>query len=525
MVQGETGTEGKGVPPDVPEYTDNENRNDGSTHANGSKTAPDKSKVKRQLYDRSASTQIKPSGLYYDVPDNPPIHLATMFGFQIAMTNIFSCVNMAVIVSKFICSDQEFAASLYSTTSVMSGICTILQTSLGVRLPVFQGPSILFTLPYMNAATEPAWGCQSEITDFNSSLLTNGTISQSREQPWLTQWNKIQGSLMAASGLQIVIGAFGLGGLLLRAMGPISITCLILLLGLSIQSLISVVAEIHWGMSCLNIVIIIIISQYVNRYNVPMPTWSRRGGFKFVPFPLFELFPVLLSVIIGWVISYIFTVCGLFPDDSSVLQYQARTDFAIDSVRNAPVFTVPYPGQYGAPSIKLSYFVMIAVVVLASILESVGDYVQTTGPSRVAVPPPHAINRGIIMEGLGSFLSGAMGAGHATTSYSNTIGMIGITKVASRRVFNIAGLIMILMGVCGKLGAVFVAIPKPVLVGPIFIAISLLVGAALSNLKAVDLWSSRSQGVLGIAIMAGTVFPTWLQQHPGTFKTGVQLVN
>lgn len=72
---------------------------------------------------------------------------------------------------------------------------------------------------------------------------------------------------------------------------------------------------------------------------------------------------------------------------------------------------------------------MIAVVVLASILESVGDYVQTTGPSRVAVPPPHAINRGIIMEGLGSLLSGAMGAGHATTSYSNTIGMIGITKV------------------------------------------------------------------------------------------------
>lgn len=100
-----------------------------------------------------------------------------------------------------------------------------------------------------------------------------------------------------------------------------------------------------------------------------------------------------------------------------------------------------------------------------------------------------------------------------------------LTQVASRRVFNIAGIIMILMGICGKLGAVFVAIPKPVLAGPIFIAISLLVGAALSNLKEVDLWSTRSQGVLGIAIMAGTVFPTWLQQHPDTFNTGMRLVN
>lgn len=41
-----------------------------------------------------------------------------------------------------------------------------------------------------------------------------------------------------------------------------------------------------------NIVVIVILSQYLNRYKVPMPTWSRRGGFKFVPFPLFELFPV-----------------------------------------------------------------------------------------------------------------------------------------------------------------------------------------------------------------------------------------
>lgn len=65
------------------------------------------------------------------------------------------------------------------------------------------------------------------------------------------------------------------------------------------------------------------------------------------------------------------------------------------------------------------------------------------------------------------------------------------------------------------------AIPKPVLAGPVFIALALLVGAALSNLKQVDLWSTRSQGVLGIAIMAGTVFPTWLKGHPGTFDTGM----
>ncbi|XP_064609566.1 solute carrier family 23 member 2-like [Liolophura sinensis] len=298
---------------------------------------------------------------------------------------------------------------------------------------------------------------------------------------------------MVASGVEILVGALGLGGLLLRVMGPISITCLILLLGISAQGFISTLAEIHWGVSCMNIVVIIILSQYVNRYNVPLPTWSRRGGFKFVPFPLFELFPVLLSVLIGWIISYIFTVCGVFPEDRS---------------------------QYRDPSLKISFVVTLTVAIFGSMLESIGDYVQTTVQSRVPVPPPHAINRGLMVEGLGSLLAGVMGAGYVTTSFSNMIGIIGITKVPSRRAFIISGIFLILMGICGKLGAVFVAIPKPVLAGPVFISLALLVGAALSNLKQIDLWSTRSQGVLGIAIMAGTVIPTWLKEHPGTFNTG-----
>lgn len=62
---------------------------------------------------------------------------------------------------------------------------------------------------------------------------------------------QVHGSLMVASGVEILVGALGLGGLLLRLMGPISITCLILLLGISAQGFISTLAEVHWGVSCL----------------------------------------------------------------------------------------------------------------------------------------------------------------------------------------------------------------------------------------------------------------------------------
>lgn len=66
--------------------------------------------------------------------------------------------------------------------------------------------------------------------------------------------------------------------------------------------------------------------------------------------------------------------------------------------------------------------------VLASIVESVGDYYACARLSGAPPPPRHAINRGIGLEGIGCVLAGSFGA-LGTTSYSQNVGAIGITKV------------------------------------------------------------------------------------------------
>ena len=73
--------------------------------------------------------------------------------------------------------------------------------------------------------------------------------------------------------------------------------------------------------------------------------------------------------------------------------------------------------------------------VLASIIESVGDYYACARLSGAPPPPKHAVNRGIGMEGIGCLLAGAFGSGNGTTSYSENIGAIGITKVNTRLVY------------------------------------------------------------------------------------------
>lgn len=69
--------------------------------------------------------------------------------------------------------------------------------------------------------------------------------------------------------------------------------------------------------------------------------------------------------------------------------------------------------------------------VLASMIESIGDYFACARLSGAPPPPDHAVNRGIAVEGIGCLLAGAWGSGNGTTSYSENVGAIGITKVSS----------------------------------------------------------------------------------------------
>lgn len=86
-------------------------------------------------------------------------------------------------------------------------------------------------------------------------------------------------------------------------------------------------------------------------------------------------------------------------------------------------------GQWGLPTVSLAGVLGILAGVISSMIESVGDYHACARLSGAPPPPRHAINRGIGIEGLGCLLAGAWGTGNGTTSYSENVGALGITKV------------------------------------------------------------------------------------------------
>jgi len=439
-------------------------------------------------------------------------HYLTMLGGTLAIPYILSgpmCfANNTLAISEVL-----------STIFFVSGLVTLMQTTFGVRLPIVQGGDYGYLAPIFAIMALPQWKCpipqEENSNSTESSLINNDDI-------WKTRMREIQGAMLLSSVFQIVIGFTGLIGFLLRFIGPLAIAPTITLVGVALFPVAADKAGQHWGISMTTIVLISLFSQYLTKIKIPVPGYSKeRGGFYTGHFPMFRLFPVILAIVVSWIICAIITAAEGFPSDPSVLQYAARTDARADVLKEAKWFRLPYPGQWGMPTVSVAAVFGMLAGVLSSIIESVGDYYACARLSGAPPPPKHAINRGIGIEGIGCLLAGAFGSGSGTTSYSQNIGAIGITKVGSLRVIQFGALVLMAFGLLGKIGALFVSIPDPIVGGVFMVMFGMIAAVGISNLQFADMNSSRNLFIVGFSIVFGLALPHYMVTHPGAIQTGV----
>ncbi|XP_048580199.1 solute carrier family 23 member 1 isoform X2 [Nematostella vectensis] len=474
-------------------------------------------KTKKQL----AKERRKALGLAYAVDENPPWYICLILGFQHYMTMVGGTLSQPFILSVPMCfSNNPLAiAEVLCTMFFVSGIATIIQATFGVRLPIVQGGTFSFLAPIFAILSLPKWQCHPVAMPTNSTL-SNGTL-EFGEVDWKSRMREIQGAIMVSSLFQIVIGFSGVLGVLLKFIGPITIAPTIALIGLSLFHVAAEHAGSHWGISIMTIALITLFSQFLSNTKIPFPSYSPTAGFRLGKYPVFRLFPIILAIAVSWIICAIITVAGGFPDDPSNPGYKARTDARTIVLSQAEWFRFPLPAQWGTPTVSAAGVFGMLAGVLASIIESVGDYYACARLSGAPPPPKHAINRGIGVEGIGCLITGLWGSGNGTTSYSENIGAIGITKVGSLRVIQYGGLVMMLVGVVGKVGALFTTVPDPIVGGLFVVMFGMIACVGISNLQFVDLNSSRNLFVVGFSLLLGMALPYYLNNHPGAIDTGV----
>ncbi|EDO48982.1 predicted protein [Nematostella vectensis] len=396
-------------------------------------------------------------------------------------------------------------AEVLCTMFFVSGIATIIQATFGVRLPIVQGGTFSFLAPIFAILSLPKWQCHPVAMPTNSTL-SNGTL-EFGEVDWKSRMREIQGAIMVSSLFQIVIGFSGVLGVLLKFIGPITIAPTIALIGLSLFHVAAEHAGSHWGISIMTIALMTLFSQFLSNTKIPFPSYSPTAGFRLGKYPVFRLFPIILAIAVSWIICAIITVAGGFPDDPSNPGYKARTDARTIVLSQAEWFRFPLPAQWGTPTVSAAGVFGMLAGVLASIIESVGDYYACARLSGAPPPPKHAINRGIGVEGIGCLITGLWGSGNGTTSYSENIGAIGITKVGSLRVIQYGGLVMMLVGVVGKVGALFTTVPDPI-VGGLFVVMFGMIACVNELDQIITVLLKTSMAVGGLtALLLDNIIP------------------
>ncbi|KAM9376103.1 xan_ur_permease domain-containing protein [Pholidichthys leucotaenia] len=457
--------------------------------------------------------------LAYCVTDAPPWYLCIILGIQHCLTAFGGLIAIPLIVSQGLCLQHDglTQSHLMSTIFFVSGICTLLQVTFGVRLPILQGGTFTLLAPSMALLSMPEWTCPAWTQ--NASIVN--TSSPDFIDVWQSRMRALQGSIMVGSLLQVLVGFSGLIGLFMRFIGPLTIAPTISLIGLSLFDSAGNSAGNHWGISTMTTALIILFSQYLRHIPIPCLAYNKDKKLHTSQIYVFQILPVLLGITISWTICYILTIYNVLPEEPDKYGYLARTDLKGGVISQASWFTFPYPGQWGVPTVSLAGVVGIFAGVISSMIESVGDYHACARLSGAPPPPKHAINRGIGIEGVGCLLAGAWGTGNGTTSYSENVGALGITKVGSRMVIVASGVLLVIMGIFGKVGAIFTTIPSPVIGGMLMVMFGVIAAAGISNLQYVDMNSSRNIFIFGFSMFTGLVIPNWILKNPNTVATGV----
>jgi len=458
-----------------------------------------------------SNSQASTSSIVYGLDDRPPLgravglaaqHVLTMFGSTVAVPLIFGPrlwpvpEGISEQLRATLTEDQlTNTALLISSVMLCSGVATFLQATFGSRLPIIQGVSFSFLAAFFGivAATQtaaaPDW-----------SAVVAGDVSKTTVDPLIDQWQEagargmrvIAGAVILGGVMEAFIGFTGLMGLVRRYLSPVVIGPVIMLIGLALYQFGAPVAATNWYVSGLTIVLIILFALILSRR-----IW------------LFRLFPMLSAIVLVVTLCWFLGVQGMIlPSDAAYVDLSAfdRAEW----FRTTSLF---FP--WGFPEFATSALVAVLAGYFASMIESFGDYHACKNIAGAGDPTAAEISRGIGFEGVGCALTGVFG-GFSSTSYSENIGLIGLTKVASRYVVQIGAVILILFGLFGKFGALASAIPQPVVGGLYCALFGLIAAVGVRQFAKADLNSDRNLFIGGFALFMGLSVPFYF----GQFSTG-----
>jgi len=406
---------------------------------------------------------------YSDPNVTPPIAQAIPLGLQHVLAMFASNVTPSIIVAgaaglAFGGTEQIY---LIQMAMLFAGIATLFQTigmgPIGARLPIMQGTSFAFV----------------------------GVLA----------------GIAATMGMGVALTACIIGGLVHFALG----------------------AVIHRLRFLFPPLVIGLVILAIGLYLIPVAIKYAAGGaadFQMAAesFGSLKHWSVALTVIIVSLLLKFF-VKGPLSNAAILVGLLAgyALAFALGMVNFASVGKAAWvtsitPLPYGF-EFNLGAVIAVTLVSIVSAIETVGDASATAKAGAQREATDAEIAGATYADGLGTAVAGVFG-GLPNTSFSQNVGIVGMTGIMSRHVVTIAGIIMIVCGLIPKVGAVIASMPLPVLGGGVIVMFGMVAAAGLNMLVDVAM-TRRNMIIIAVSLAFGlglNLVPTAVQYLPGVIK-------
>ncbi|MGQ0285950.1 nucleobase:cation symporter-2 family protein [Pasteurellaceae bacterium 22721_9_1] len=401
--------------------------------------------------------------LLYSVEDKPPFMLSLLLAAQHLLAALGGIIAVPLVIGNVLKLPTEDTITLVNAALLISGIVTIIQCRgigpIGIRLPSVMGTSFTFV------AAALAIGF--------SDAGVAGILGAS-----------LVGSLV------MIIGSFFMP-YIRKLFPPVVTGTVVMMIGLSL-----IPVAVDWfaggqrGDAHYATPENLMMATFVLVIVVALVQWGK-GIFSAAAIVIGMMTGYIVALALGWV--------------------------SFDGVKEAQVFAVPQPLHFGL-AFPISGIIGMSIAYLVTIVESSGNFLALGNATQTEITGKH-LRGGVLCDGLGSALAAIMST-TPFSSFSQNIGVISLTGVASRYVVALTGALLVLAGLFPVFGALIVSIPLPVLGGAGLMMFAMIIAAGIQMLD--NIQRSRRNGlIIAISIGCGlavTTRPELLDKLPGFFK-------
>ncbi|AXC51297.1 purine permease [Paracoccus suum] len=192
-------------------------------------------------------------------------------------------------------------------------------------------------------------------------------------------------------------------------------------------------------------------------------------------------------------------------------------------------FGIITPFHFGAPIFDPVMILTMVLVMIVVMIESIGMFLALGTMTGRPVDQP-TMSAGLRTDGLGTLLGGIFNT-FPYTSFSQNVGLVGVTGIRSRWVCVAGGVILMVFGLVPKMGALVESLPTAVLGGAGIVMFGMVAATGVRILASVDFTRNRNNlFVVAVALGFGMIplvapdFKQWLPHgiHP-LIESGILL--